>query len=194
MSPEAFNELARTRRSTFPDQFAAGQPVDDAIVKEIITNALWAPNHGKAEPWHFTVYSGAGLRQFSTLQSELYRETTAPENFKEITFQKLQKQPLQASHVIAIGMKRTPNKNIPEQEDIAAVAMAVQNIYLSVTAYGLGGYWTSGGITYREKAKYSFGLGDEDKLLGFFLLGHVAIPSTGAKRAPFEDKVTWITG
>ncbi|RZK32811.1 MAG: hypothetical protein EOO61_16570, partial [Hymenobacter sp.] len=68
-------------------------------------------------------------------------------------------------HVIAIGMKKTPNKNIPEMEDIAAVACAVENIYLSVTAYGLGGYWTTGGITFREKAKEYFDLGAEDKLL-----------------------------
>jgi len=192
MNPEEFNELARTRRSTFPDQFVAGEPVDDAIVKEIVTNALWAPNHGKSEPWHFTVFSGKGVQHFADYQSELYKETT-PDNFKEVTYQKLQTQPLKASHVIALSMKKTPNKNIPEWEDIAAMGCAVQNIYLSVSAYGLGGYWTTGGITSREKAKEFFNLGPEDKLMGFFFLGHVAIPSTGAKRQPFEEKVTWIT-
>ena len=77
-------------------------------------------------------------------------------------------------------------------EDIAAVACAVENIYLSVTAYGLGGYWTTGGITYREAAKSYFGLGEGDKLLGFFYIGHVAIPSTGATRQPLEEKVKWV--
>ena len=191
MSPESFNELARSRRSTFPDQFQAGVAVDDAIIKEIVTNALWAPNHGKAEPWHFTIFSGEGLKTFATFQSELYKETT-PDNFKEATYQKLQQQPLKCSHVIAISMKKTPNKNIPEMEDIAAVGCAVENMYLSVTAYGLGGYWTTGGVTYREKAKEYFNLGPDDKLMGFFMVGHIAIPSTGARRQPFEEKVTWI--
>ncbi len=50
MSAEQFNELARARRSVFPDQLVAGKPVDDAIIREILTNATWAPNHGKAEP------------------------------------------------------------------------------------------------------------------------------------------------
>ena len=186
-----FNELARSRRSVFPDQLEAGKKVDDAIIKEILTNALWAPNHGKAEPWHFTVFTGDGLKKLANFQSALYKEV-AGENFKEITYGKLQSQPLKASHVIAIGMKKTPNKNIPEMEDIAAVACAVQNIYLSVTAYGLGGYWTTGGVTYRPQAKSFFGLGEEDKLLGFFYIGHVAIPSTGASRQPFEQKVTWV--
>lgn len=99
---------------------------------------------------------------------------------------------MKASHIIAIGMKRTNNKNIPEIEDIEAVACAVQNLYLSVTAYGLGGYWTTGGITYKEEAKNFFGLKDEDKLLGFFYIGHIATPSTGATRKPIEEKTTWI--
>jgi nitroreductase len=188
---EIFNQLARSRRSVFPDQFEAGKKVDDAIIKEILTNAIWAPNHGREEPWHFTVFTGDGLKKLANFQSELYKQTT-PDNFKEVTYTKFQQQPLKASHIIAIGMKKSTNKNIPEVEDIAAVACAVQNIYLSVTAYGLGGYWTTGGITYRPQAKSFFGLGEQDKLLGFFYIGQIAIPSTGATRLPLEEKVTWI--
>ena len=191
MTPEDFNVLVRSRRSTFPDQFVAGKPVDDAIVQEVLTNATWAPNHGKAEPWQFTVFHGDGLQKFASFQSELYKQL-AGANFKEVTYQKLQNQPLKASHIIALGMKRTPNPNIPEMEDIAAVACAVQNMYLTVTAYGLGGYWTTGGITFKPEAKAFFNLGEEDKLLGFFYLGHISVPSTGAKRAPLTEKVTWV--
>ena len=81
---------------------------------------------------------------------------------------------------------------IPEIEDIEAVSCAVQNIYLSVTAYGLGGYWTTGGVTYKERAKSFFGLGEEDKLLGFFYIGHIAVSSTGGTRKSIEEKTTWI--
>lgn len=193
MTPDLFNTLARTRRSVFPDQFDTTRKVDDAIINEILTNATWAPNHGKSEPWQFTVFSGDGLQQFADFQSELYKKE-AGENLKEITYNKLKKQPLQASHIIALGMKRTTGKPIPEIEDVEAVACAVQNIYLSVSAYGLGGYWTTGGITYKESAKEFFGLGEQDKLLGFFYIGYVAIPSTGGTRLPLEEKVRWIRG
>ncbi len=188
---EEFNQLARNRRSTFPDQFIAGKKVDDAIIKEILTNAYWAPNHGKQEPWHFTVFTDDGLKTLAVFQSELYK-TLAGENFKEITYAKLQQNPLKASHVIALGMKKTANKNIPEVEDIAAVACAVQNMYLSVTAYGLGGYWTTGGVTYKEQAKSFFGLGEDDRLMGFFYIGYIGIPSTGATRKPAEEKTSWV--
>lgn len=37
-----FNQLARSRRSVFPDQFEAGKIVNDTIIKEILTNAIRA--------------------------------------------------------------------------------------------------------------------------------------------------------
>lgn len=192
MNPDLFNELARKRRSVFPDQFEPGKKVDDAIIREILNNAIWAPDHGRSEPWQFSVFTGDGLRRLADFQSDLYKSESGGQ-FKEITYHKLQRQPLKASHIISIGMKRTTKKNIPEVEDIEAVACSVQNIYLSVTAYGLGGYWTTGGITYFEKAKSFFGLEENDKLLGFFYIGHVAIPSAKASRSSIEEKVKWIT-
>jgi len=190
-NPEDFNLLIKTRRSVFPDQFDTTRKVPDEIIKQIIENATWAPNHGQTEPWEFSVFTGEGLKKFAAFQSELYKED-AGINFNEGKYIKLQQQPLKASHIVSIGMKRTTTKNIPEIEDIEAVACAVQNIYLSVAAYGLGGYWTTGGVTYLEKSKYFFGLEEKDKLLGFFYIAYVSIPSPPAKRKPLEEKMKWI--
>lgn len=190
---EEINHLMRNRRSVFPDQLEAGKPVADEIVEQILENARWAPNHGHTEPWHFVVFTGKGLQTLANFQSQLYKES-AGEKFKEASYQKLQRNPLLASHIIALCMKRDPNKKHPEVEEIAAVACAVENIYLSVTAYGLGGYWTTGGVTYNEKAKPFFGLGEDDKLLGFFYLGHIAVPSPAGKRKPMEEKLVWVKG
>ena len=118
ITPEEFNELIRSRRSVFPDQLQPGKKVDDNIIREILINATWAPNHGKMEPWHFTVFTDQGLQKLADYQSEMYRQH-AGTSFKEITFNKLQQNPLKASHVIAIGMRRTTGKNIPEIEDIS---------------------------------------------------------------------------
>ncbi|MFT3679502.1 MAG: nitroreductase [Ferruginibacter sp.] len=192
MNPGPLNELIRNRRSVFPDQFVPGKKIDDEIIKQILVNATWAPNHGMGEPWHFTVFTGDGLKQFAAFQSELYKQE-AGESYQEGKYLKMQQQPLKASHIIALGMKRSAKKSIPVIEDVEAVACAVQNIYLSVTANGLGGYWTTGGITYLEKAKAFFNLEAEDQLLGFFYIGQVAVPSPQGKRQPIEEKTTWIT-
>ncbi|HTN05258.1 nitroreductase [Agriterribacter sp.] len=189
-STDNINHLIRNRRSVFPDQFDAGKSIPDEIIEAILINATWAPTHGQNEPWHFSVFTGNGLKQLASFQSELYRQE-AGSGFAEKKYLKLQQQPLKASHIIAIGMKRSTNTRIPEIEDIEAVACAVQNIYLSVTAYGLGGYWTTGGITYYENAKAFFGLGEPDKLLGFFYIGYIAVPSTKGRRADINTKINW---
>lgn len=188
---EEINSLIRNRRSVFVKQFEEGKKIDDAIVAQILENATWAPNHGQTEPWKFVVFTGAGLQKLATFQAELYKKE-AGDNFKEATYQNLLTNPLKASHVIALCMKRDPVKKFPEVEEIAAVSCAVQNIYLSTTAYGLGGYWTTGGVTFKPSAKEFFGLGEDDKLLGFFYLAHVAVPSPAGKRKPIEEKVEWV--
>jgi nitroreductase len=192
IKPEDFNMLVRMRRSVFPDQFDTVRKVPDEIILQIVENATWAPNHGQSEPWEFTVFSREGLHQLALFQSNLYQQEAGAE-YNEGKYKKLLQQPLKASHVISIGMKRTVTKRIPEIEDVEAVACAVQNIYLSVTSFGLGGYWTTGGVTYYEKAKYFFGLKEEDKLLGFFYIGYIAVPSPAAKRRPIEEKIKWVT-
>jgi nitroreductase len=188
---EEINRLIKARRSVFPKQYAEGKPVDDAIVTQILENATWAPNHGCTEPWKFVVFTGEGLQKLATFQAELYKKE-AGANFKEATYQNLLANPVRASHVIALCMKRDPNKKFAEQEEVCAVACAVQNMYLTTTAYGLGGYWTTGGVTYKQSAKAFFGLGEEDKLLGFFYLAQVAVPSPNGKRSPLEEKVEWV--
>jgi nitroreductase len=191
LTPESFNELVRHRRSVFPKQFEAGKRIPDDIIQQILVNATWAPSHGNLQPWKFIVYTGDGLKRLAEFQSELYKESSG-EKFNPATYEYLQTNRLKASDLFAICMKRDPNKKFPEVEEIAATSTAVQNIYLSVSAYGLGGYWTTGGITYNEKAKPFFGLEAEDKLMGFYYAGYIAVPSPDQKREPVENKVSWV--
>lgn len=191
ISPKLVNSMIRSRRSVFTDQFVPGKKIPDDIVHEILENANWAPTHKKTEPWRFMIFTGPGLQKLATFQSTLYKEL-AGEKFKEDKFRKLSTTPLDCSHVISISMKRSLKANIPEVEEIAAVACAVQNIYLSVAAYGLGGYWTTGGVTYMKEAKPFFHLEEEDRLMGFFYLGYVQIPPVPATRGPIDEKTVWV--
>ena len=68
------NHLIRHRRSVFPNQFMAGKKIDDNIIKEILINATWAPNHAHTEPWFFKVFCNKGLQTFANFQSELYKK------------------------------------------------------------------------------------------------------------------------
>jgi len=191
ISADAFNRLVRQRRSTFPDQFEKDRPVDDAIVWQLLENATWAPNHKLTQPWHFTVFTGEGRKKFAAFQAERYQQT-AGGKFRQDKYDKLLANPLKASHIIALILRRSTTTDIPEMEEVAAVACAVENIYLSVTAYGLGGYWSTGGPTYDAAAREFFDLSEGDKLMGFFYLGHVRVPSVMGRRVPVQEKTTWV--
>ncbi len=189
-----FNSILQNRRSVYPNQFEKGKAIPDEIIGQILENANRAPTHKLTQPWRFTVFSGKGLSLFSKMQTEIYTRY-AGDNFKEKKLKNLAEYPLMSSHVIAIGMKRSTMVSIPETEEIIAVGCAIENIYLSLTAYGLGGYLSTGGITYLEESKAYFGLEAEDKLIGFFFIGYpqdLSNPLT--QRTPIDEKVKWVNG
>ncbi len=192
-NPESLNEVIASRRSIYQQQYS-GEQVDDAIVHQILKNANWAPTHKLTEPWRFIVFSGKGLAKLAQIQGEIYTKVTKADNtFKEDRYQNLITKPMQSSHIISIGMKRDPKKSVPEIEEVGAVFCAVQNMYLTAAAYGVGAYLSTGGITYFEEAKEFFGLEKDDKLIGFFHLGMPRIDNPKGNRKPVESKVTWVT-
>lgn len=193
ITPTQVTALIRRRRSVYPAMYS-DQPVKREIIEEMLENANWAPTHKMTEPWRFTVFTGEGLKKLAYFQSELYKKvSTEEERFEEKQYQKLKEKPLMCSHVIAIGMRR--DYKVPEMEELAATACAVQNMYLTAAAYGIGCYWGTGGITYLQEAKAFFDLGESDKLLGFFHVGMLKNDNwPEGKRGSIKEKVVWVEG
>ena len=193
MNAKDLNDLIKKRRSVFPKMYS-DEPINQEVIEQMLENANWAPTHRFTEPWRFTVFQGEGLKKLATYQSALYKKVTeADGSYEERKFQKLAHQPMMASHVIAISMRRDPEESVREVEEIAAVSMAVQNMYLTAAAYGVGCYWGTGGITYMEGAKEFFGLGANDIFMGFLYCGNIKGELKGkGLRKPIAEKVTWV--
>jgi nitroreductase len=193
IDPDQLNELIRQRRSVFPEDYT-GEKVSDDIVKQIIENARWAPTHKLTEPWRFMVFTGDGIRALATTQSDLYKSVTeADGTFKENKYRNLLTKPHLSSHIIVVIMKRDEKKSVPEIEECGAVFCAVQNMYLTATAYGVGCYLSTGGITYFEEAREFFGLEGDDRIIGFF---HLGIPKKNyppGRRKAVGEISHWVT-
>jgi nitroreductase len=189
---EKFNHLIKNRRSVFPKDYS-GEKVDNAIVQQMLENANWAPTHKLTEPWRFVVFTGESLKKLADFQSECYKQVTiANGSFQEDRYHGLKTKPMESSHIIAVGMKRDEKKSVPEWEELGAVFCAIENTYLTATAYGVGCYLSTGGITNFEEAKSFFGLGVADKLCGFL---HVGMPKGEMKkgnRGAVGEKVIWV--
>lgn len=192
MKPEEFNALIHSRRSVFQGEYSS-TTVEDEIVDQMLENANWAPTHKLTEPWRFVVFTGEGLKKLAALQSDFYKKVTKGDSsFKEDRYQNLLTKPLLSSHIIAIGMKRDARRSVPEIEEMGAVFCAVENMYLTATAYGIGCYLSTGGITYFKGAQELFGFDEDDKLVGFLHIGIPKGPLHSGNRRPISDKVAWV--
>lgn len=182
--------LIRRRRSIFPKSYLPDAPVSREEIELLLENANWAPTHRLTEPWRFQVFqSEASRNALGDYLSEYYKKTTPAEQFSEEKYLKNGENPRRAGAVIAICMQRDPEARVPEFEEIAAVAMAVQNMWLSCTELGLGCFWSS------PKAALEAGdflkLQPGERCLGLFYIGRHEMPEIPGKRGPIAEKTIW---
>jgi nitroreductase len=166
-------------------------PVSTEQIELLLRNAMWAPTHGMTEPWRFVVFAGAARSELAEALRTMYAVTTPAAEFREEKQQKLVDTALRAPVTIAIGMVPDPRGKIPEIEEIAAVACAVQNMHLTATAMGLAAKWSSPAVCYTPELAAFLGLPESGRCLGFFYVGHPAGPWPTMRRSPVETRVTW---
>ena len=181
-----FNTILRERRSVFPIQFN-GEIVDDSIIKEILFNANTAPTHKITQPWLYKIFSSSSKLDLANEVVKLKFGNEVPKNEKENIIKKFNL----TSHVICICLDRSDESLIPEWEEIAAVSMSVQNMWLTCTANNLGCYWSSPKII--SKLDSFLKLEDNQRCLGLFYIGKYAdLPKRSLKKKDINEKTEWI--
>ncbi len=188
------SKLIKNRKSTFIPMMKEGGSIEDSVIEALLENATWAPSHGLVQAWDFKVFTDEAVKRFFDVQQKLYKEVTPAEKFNEMKYQLYADKHKKVSHIIAIIARRDPEKKHPKQEDIVSVAMAVQNIYLSLESFGIGGYLSTGKLAYSKAMRTFLNLEEEDEPIGFFMLG---IPENKFKlpprvRIPAKEKTEWI--
>jgi len=186
---QVVTDIIRRRRSVYPKMYN-DRPIEEELIREILENANWAPTHRLTEPWRFRVFRGEALRRLGEFLSGRYREGTSEAEFSEVKYKKMLDAPQRSGAVIAICMMRDPENRVREWEEIAAVACAVQNMWLSCTAHGIGSYWSTPGAILG--ADEWLGLQPGERCLGLFYMGWYDNVELPAKRGNIDDKVLWI--
>lgn len=181
-------EIIASRRAVYPVQYNS-ETVTKEEIQSILESANWAPTHRRTEPWRFKVMQGEILPKFADFLAETYKNTA--DKFSETKYNKYKTNPLKASAVIAICMQRDPNESIPEWEEIASTAMAVQNMWLTASELKIGAYWGSPSvIKYMDQF---FDMNEGEKCLGFFYLGKYDGPlDSGTRKSEIVEKTVWL--
>ena len=172
-------------------------PVDRDLIEQMLQAANWAPSHGDTEPWRFTVFAGEGRTALAELFEKAQREDSEGHPGGR-PHEGAHKRAFAAPVWITIGM--VPGRRgdgsllMPLEEELMAVACAVQNLHLMASALGLAGMWHSKGTSVHPAVARGLGLEAPDCLLGMFMCGWPATEWLASTRGPLSEKVRWVEG
>ncbi|HPE75738.1 MAG TPA: nitroreductase [Draconibacterium sp.] len=183
------SEVIKNRRAT-PPKFLSKKEVSKELIQLLLENANWAPNHKNTEPWRFKVYTGESKQ---ILSDEIYTSLIKKiESGESLNLQKVDKFKSSIENVpvaIAIIFERDSAERVPEWQEIAAISMAVQNMWLTATDLGLGAFWAT--PEFLPFLNDIVGIQPQQKLLGFFYVGHIALDYPSPGRGDIALKVEW---
>ncbi len=178
--------IIKQRRSVYPPQYI-DKPIDKSDILELLEAANYAPTHKKTQPWRFKVVFDRESRiTFGEALAKAYKEFSP--KFSQLKFNKIKQKPVKAGAVIAICMKR--DEAVAEWEEMAAVAMAVQNMWLVAAEKKIGAYW--GTPPFASKLASFFKLEEGERCLGFFFMGNTDDYPQDWERKPVTELTEWV--
>ena len=183
--------LILDRRSISPEKYS-GRRVHREIVEQVLQHGTWAPNHGMTQPWRFRVFLDEGARSLMAQLSEAYR-AHAGEKAMDSKVDKIRARGERCNAIVALGLDHDAEGRFPLWEDQAALAAAVQNMYLMCTAHGIGGFWSTPGFLAHPLAQQALGHAEGVHGMGLFYMGYPEGEWPGkGHRKPLEYVTDWI--
>ncbi len=165
---EILKQIITLRKSTFPREYS-GNSIPKEILDEILHAAALAPNHKRTRPWRFKVFENNEKLALGRELQQIYKNITPEFQFLQKKYDDILFKAEKAGAIITIVVEFSGL--VPQWEEIAATAMAVQNMYLTCTAHEIGCYWSSPKlVNYLEK---NVQIQENQKCLGLFFVGQL---------------------
>tara|TARA_B100001741_G_scaffold313779_1_gene321941 strand:+ start:4966 stop:5514 length:549 start_codon:yes stop_codon:yes gene_type:complete len=180
MIKKEITSIIQSRKSVYPNEFN-GEIIRNEDIIQLLENANHAPSHKMTQPWRFKIF-------YQNSKKKLLKEIIKVNQFSEIKKNNLEKRFEKTSHIISICMKKNV-EILPEWEEIAATAMAVQNIWISCVGSNIGGYWST--PSYTKKLRKFLALEKNEICLGFFYLGIHQSDKQKKRRDSVKNKIQW---
>jgi nitroreductase len=173
----ALNQVDTVRRVDVDDAIRGrrthkqygSQPVSEAVLRELVDLARWAPNHKLTNPWRFRL---------------LGPETRAriDELVPEAEVMKLRRAPT----LVLVTATRSEDPVLAE-EDVLAAAAATYALLLSATGRGLASYWRTPPCFREQSVRTVLGLAENEVMVALVHLGPPVTDPPAKERAPVED-------
>ncbi len=128
-------------------------PVDDAVVRDLLDLARFAPNHKLTQPWRFRLL-GPGTRD------RLNEAVGVKEAMK-----------LGRAPTLILATAVLSGDPHTDVEDLHATACAVYAVLLGATGRGLASYWRTPAALEEAPARAVLGLEASERIVGLIHLG-----------------------
>ena len=185
---ETLSKIIKKRRSIFPDSYIKKE-IPTEVIEQLLDSANYAPTHKLTQPWRFVVIRKEAKVRLGVTLGQLYKEKVGTGSFLQKKYDSFAQKTQQADCILAINIQFHPDK-VPNWEEIAAVACAVQNIALTAESLNIGGYWSSPPLI--EDLDEFLGLAENEKCFGLFYMGYHEEEARTANRTPMTNKIKWI--
>jgi len=183
MNKETLNSIIRNRKSIYPNDYT-GDEIPDNLIREILLNANHAPTHRMTQPWFFKVYKNESKQKLIDIVSKI-----DDSKISKIKLDKFIQKINDSNTVISIFLNRDKKERLPEWEEIAAVSMAVQNMWLTCYVNNIGSYWSTPGFIHEYGNLIK--LDNNQSSLGFFFMGVYDHKESPKLRDDINTKIEW---
>jgi nitroreductase len=136
----------------------------------LLQAAARAPDHGRLQPWRFTVLEGAVRDAFTAAAAEAKRVRVPTLTADQVGAEREKMNRSPVIVVIGCAVNREQSK-VPEIEQVVAVGAAAENLFLAAHDLGLGVMWKTGAAAYDPAVKAVVGLRPDDHIVAIMHLG-----------------------
>jgi nitroreductase len=164
-------DAIRSRRTH--KQFGAA-PVDEAVLRDLLELARYAPNHRLTQPWRFRVLGPETRARIDAVAGE-----------KEAM--KLRRAP---TLVLATAM--LSGDPLTDEEDLQATAAAVYAVLLGATERGLASYWRTPVCFSEQPVREVLGLDAGERVVALIHLGPPVSTPPEKERLPLDDVLRFL--
>ncbi len=179
-------EAIRTRRML---PRVGDEPPTREQIAELLELAVRAPNHHLTEPWRFCVLTGAERDRLArAIADEAVSRGVDPAEAAADGAKKVSRAPV----IVVFTCVPSDAPDVVEQEEIASVAMAMQNFLLGAYASGLGAMLRTGAAAYHPSIREHLGLAPNELVVGIVYLGYSVADRALTPRAPSSERTRWL--
>ncbi|HET9732063.1 MAG TPA: 5,6-dimethylbenzimidazole synthase [Acidimicrobiales bacterium] len=198
LGPEVTAALHQVIRSRRDVRRYRADPVPDEVLQSVLRAGHAAPSVGHSQPWRFIVVSDDGIRQRAALMADKERlaqaEQLSPEagrHLLDLQLEGIREAPL---GVVVCCDRRTPAAGVLGRAtfidaDLWSCACAIENMWLTARAEGLGMGWVT--LFQPEDLAALLGLPEGVVTLGWLCLGwpDERPPAPGLERAGWSERL-----